>query len=288
MRTTITSLIDKIKVWPHYLLPQHTLSRIILYLTRTSFSKLFINRFIKSYNINMLDARHPDSNYYRHFNAFFTRELKPNSRPFSSQDEHIISPVDGCISEWGHIEHHTLYQAKGQSYQLTQLLADDTLSHQFQGGQFATLYLSPKDYHRIHMPITGTLKQMIHVPGKLFSVNPASVRTIPALFARNERIICIFDTPWGEMAMILVGAIFVASIETIWHGVVTPPSQKHIQRWSYTPTDNITLERGTEMGRFNMGSTVILLFNHPDLHWNTHFHAGSHLYMGNTIAMIDP
>lgn len=218
------------------------------------------------------------------FNHFFTRKLKQQARQICVHADHILSPVDGQISQLGKIRNTCIIQAKHQDYTLQQLLAGDSqLSAQFADGQFMTIYLSPRDYHRIHMPVTGRLIQMLHVPGRLFSVNPASVHTIPCLFARNERVISVFSTGMGKMALIQVGAIFVSSIETTWHGVVTPPRQRRIRRWHYSDNAPV-LQQGMEMGRFNMGSTVILLFEKNRINWLESLVQGHPLQLGQLLG----
>ena len=203
------------------------------------------------------------------------------------KEKNILCPVDGTVSQLGAIHNDTIFQAKGHDYSATTLLGGDaTIAQQFANGQFATLYLSPRDYHRIHMPVSGTLTQMIYVPGRLFSVNPKTVRCIPGLFARNERVVALFDTPFGPMAMVLVGAINVACIETVWHGVVTPPHRNPVQRWVYTDQQAITLEKGAEMGRFNMGSTVICLFANDKLQFDAAITPGAAIQMGRRLAAV--
>lgn len=256
------SLSDRLFALLQIILPHHFLSRIMLRLTRSRglFRRLFTPWFIRHFNIDMGQARESDWRKYENFNRFFTRELKADARPVSDDEGSLICPVDGCVSQAGEIQTDRIFQAKGHDYSLAALLGgESSWSDHFIDGEFATLYLSPRDYHRIHMPIEGKLLEVIHVPGRLFSVNPATARTIPGLFARNERVVCIFETAAGPMAMVLVGAIFVASIETIWQGVVTPPAGRKVQHWHYREKD-IVLKKAQEMGRFNMGSTVILLF----------------------------
>ena len=270
-----------------HILPQHLLSHLMLRLTRCQCKwllKLLMPLFIRQFKVNMNEAKDPDWRNYPSFNQFFTRELKEGARTIVGDKNAIACPVDGAISQLGKINNDLIFQAKGHAYSLLQLLGDrEDLGKQFKNGQFNTMYLSPKDYHRIHMPIDGTLKEMIHVPGHLFSVSPVTVDNVPALFARNERVICLFDTAAGPMLMILVGAIFVASIETVWHGVVTPPRRKEIQSWSYAD-ENISLGKGDEMGRFNMGSTVILLFPNKTMAWNNELEAGKKVELGEKIG----
>lgn len=271
-----------------YVLPHHFLSRGMLRLTRLRINWLkngFIRLFIRLFRVNMSEAVEPNPVAYPDFNHFFTRALKPEARPLADGEDHIVCPVDGTVSQLGTIDNGTLFQAKGHHYALADLLADHSESIEaFHNGHFATLYLSPRDYHRIHMPVDGTLLQMRHVPGRLFSVNPTTVEKVPDLFARNERVVCLFDTDHGPLAMILVGAIFVASIDTVWHGTVTPPTAKTVQHWDYR-NHPIHLKQGEEMGRFNMGSTVILLFGQDALTFTDELDAGSHVQMGQLLGV---
>ena len=282
------SFIDYLKTWPLFLLPQHFLSSLIhrfMRIKQTGFKNLQINQFITLFNVNMSEAEKQNSADFIDFNHFFTRALKPEARIDHSQENELCCPVDGAISELGDIKDEQLIQAKGHYFSVHDLLGGDTqLAKTFYNGKFATIYLSPRDYHRIHMPIKGELTQMIHVPGDLFGVNKASVKTIPNLFARNERVISLFKTSVGTMAMIQVGAIFVSSIETIWHGVVTPPRSKKIQNWQYK--DQVALHKAQEMGRFNMGSTVILLFTENSIEWNAELYAEKPVQMGQLLATI--
>lgn len=272
-----------------HLIPQHFLSRMMWRLTRCKYKwllKLTLPLFIRIFKVNMDEAKNSDWRSYTSFNNFFTRELKDDAREISSDNKTIISPVDGAISQLGKINSDLIFQAKGHAYSLTQLLGDrEDLGETFRDGEFNTIYLSPKDYHRIHMPVDGTLKEMIHVPGELYSVNPTTVENVPALFARNERVVCLFDTPAGPMAMILVGAIFVGSIETVWHGEVTPPRQKEIRNWKYDE-ETISYAKGQEMGRFNMGSTVILLYANDKMDWEKELKAERSVRLGESIAVI--
>ena len=254
------SLTDYLKSGALYALPHHLISRSVFKLTRIK-SPLVpkaIQLFSNAFNVDLDEAINPDPKSYSTFNEFFTRELKPELRPLS--DAQIVSPVDGTISQFGDIENGLLLQAKGMKYSLDKLLGENTSrSAKYDGGQFITIYLSPRDYHRIHMPCAGTLVEQTHVPGRLFSVAKHTVNTVKGIFARNERVIASFDTEYGPMAMILVGAINVAAIETVWHGLITPPKGETITSKNYNGKD-ISLDKGQEMGRFNMGSTVILLF----------------------------
>jgi len=254
------SLTDYLKSGALYALPHHLISRSVFKLTRIK-SPLVpkaIQIFSNAFNVNLDEAVNPDPKSYSTFNEFFTRELKPELRPLS--DSLIVSPVDGTISQFGAIENGLLLQAKGMNYSLDKLLGENTnRSCKYDNGQFITIYLSPKDYHRIHMPCSGTLVEQTHVPGRLFSVAKHTVNTVKGIFARNERVIASFDTEHGPMAMILVGAINVAAIETVWHGLITPPKGETVTSKNYSGKE-IAIEKGKEMGRFNMGSTVILLF----------------------------
>ncbi len=283
---------DYLFALPQYLLPHHFISRLTLWLTRVRaawFKNAFMKWFINHFDVDMSQAVETDYQQYPHFNAFFTRPLKPEARPIAGAKDVLCCPVDGAVSQAGAIEQDTIFQAKGHDYSVQTLLggyADITQS--FHDGQFATLYLSPRDYHRIHMPIDGTLKQMVYVPGRLFSVNQQTVRCIPNLFARNERVVALFDTAVGPMAMVLVGAINVACIETVWHGVVTPPHKQPVHRWVYDDQAAIQLEKGQEMGRFNMGSTVICVFADKTLQFDSAIKPGNAIRMGQTFAAVTP
>jgi phosphatidylserine decarboxylase len=284
------SLTDYLFALPQYLLPHHAISRLVLWVTRCRIGWLkngLMKWFIQRFNVNMAEAEQGDYRQFEFFNAFFTRALQPGVRPLAQGENVIVCPVDGAVSQVGAIHHDTIFQAKGHDYSATTLLGGDAdIAKQFANGQFATLYLSPRDYHRIHMPVAGTLRQMIYVPGRLFSVNPKTVRCIPGLFARNERVVALFDTEFGPMAMVLVGAINVACIETVWHGVVTPPHRNPVQRWVYTEQTSITLAKGEEMGRFNMGSTVICLFANDKLAFDAAFTPGAAIQMGQKFASV--
>ena len=283
-------LIASLYVASQYLLPHHFLSSLMFRLTRVespAFKNTLIRKFIQLYGVNMTEALEPDPTRYRSFNDFFTRALQPDARPVDRDGTGIVCPADGKLSQAGDIEDGYLFQAKGHDYALLDLLGGDmTWSRRFEEGSFATIYLSPKDYHRVHMPYPGTLKKMIHVPGRLFSVNDTTTCRVPGLFARNERVICLFETDIGPMAVILVGAIFVASIETVWAGVITPVSRQ-VRRWDYPPQqpqEPIQLDKGDELGRFNMGSTVILLFGKDRVEWLEEFEPGQTLIMGEILG----
>jgi phosphatidylserine decarboxylase len=271
-----------------YLLPQHGLSQLMSLLThcKTPWLKnLFIKQIIKHYGVNMDEALIQDINAFESFNDFFTRELKPDARPMSDVENAIISPADGVVSQAGLITDGDIFQAKGKSFTVTELLGgSEERAAPFNNGIFSTIYLSPKDYHRLHMPLTGMLKEMVHIGGKLFSVNAATTEAVPRLFARNERVCCIFDTEAGPMALILVGAIFVSSVETVWHGVVTPPTRTEVRNWLYED-DAPVLEKGDEMGRFNMGSTIIVLFGKEFAEWNAELTAGKTVKLRELIGL---
>lgn len=274
---------DQIFAFAQHITPQKTLSRLIGRLAECEnnwVKNTFISQFVKKYQVDMSQAIESDPLTYRTFNDFFTRAIRPELRPISDEGNSIACPADGAISQLGKIEHGTLFQAKGHHYSLTSLLGGDaSLSDQFLGGSFATVYLSPKDYHRVHMPLTGKLTKMIHVPGKLFSVNKVTAEHIPNVFARNERTVCLFDTDAGPMTIILVGAMIVASIETVWAGQVTPFS-KNITTWDYKKLNNIEINKGEEMGRFKLGSTAILLFGKDTVQWKKSLSAGTPTLMG--------
>ena len=274
---------------PQYVLPHHALSSMMSKLTHCenkTWKNLFIKQIIKHYGVNMDEALEPDINAYLSFNHFFTRELKPGVRPLSTESNAIVCPADGAVSQAGDITDGQIFQAKGKSFTATDLLGGDAArAEPFNNGVFTTIYLSPKDYHRLHMPLTGTLREMVHIPGRLFSVNTATTNSVPGLFARNERVAAIFDTEAGPMALILVGAIFVSSVETVWHGVVTPPSITEVQSWQYG-NDAPTLKIGEEMGRFNMGSTIIVLFGKDKAKWDAELKADKTVKLGELIGRV--
>ncbi len=270
-----------------YLIPQHGLSRAAGWLANTSISWIknpFTQWFVRRYQVNMSEALNEDPCSYTSFNDFFTRALKPEARPICDAENTIACPADGAISQLGEIVNGRIFQAKGQDYSLTELLGGDSeVAKPFMGGQFATVYLSPKDYHRVHMPLTGTLTRMIHVPGDLFSVNTATANQVPRLFARNERVVAIFDTEIGPMAVVLVGAMIVASIETVWAGLVAPV-KREIKTSLYPQAEAITLEKGAEMGRFKLGSTAIVLFPANSMQWGEKYLAGTATRMGEAMG----
>jgi len=272
---------------PQYVLPHHALSGMMSKLTHCEnkiWKNLFIKQVIRYYGVNMDEALEQDISAYKSFNDFFTRELKPGVRPLTTESNAIACPADGAVSQAGNITGGEIFQAKGKSYTATDLLGGSAeRAEPFNNGVFTTIYLSPKDYHRLHMPVTGTLREMVHIPGRLFSVNTATTNSVPGLFARNERVVALFDTEVGPMALVLVGAIFVSSIETVWHGVVTPPSIASVQSWQYQ--DNApTLKIGEEMGRFNMGSTIIVLFGKDKAQWDNELSADKEVKLGEKIG----
>lgn len=281
---------DQLATLPEYLIPQHLLSRMMHRLTRLQAGGLttaVVRRFIRHFDVDMGEAADPDPAVYPTFNAFFTRALGVGARPPCAAPDAVASPVDGTISQLGRIEDGRIFQAKGHDFGLADLLGGDLDDAKpFDGGQFATLYLSPRDYHRIHAPVDGRLRRAVYLPGRLFAVKPSTVRTVPALFARNERVVCLFDTALGPMALVLVGAIFVGSIETVWHGEITPAGRREVRRWRY-PEPPVVV-RGGEVGRFNMGSTVLLLFGPGAVRWRAGLAAGSGLRVGECIAGPGP
>lgn len=274
-----------------YLMPQHLISRVVgrLANTQVSFIKnTFVRWFIGRYGVDMSQAIEPDYRRYATFNDFFTRALKEGARPLCEEAGAVLCPADGAINEIGRIEAGRLLQAKGRNYSLLTLLGgDEEDARLFEGGHFATVYLSPKDYHRVHMPLTGRLSKMVYVPGQLFSVNDTTAQHVPDLFARNERLVCLFDTDdAGPMAVILVGAVIVAGIETVWAGQIAPPP-KTAQATDYrSPLAPVTLARGAEMGRFKLGSTAIVLFGPDAVQWEAHLGHCSAVSMGQKLGSV--
>lgn len=276
---------DRLFVLSQYVLPKQALTAgagKLASLKGGVLTTRFIQWFVGRYGVNMNEAANSDIASYASFNAFFSRPLKPGVRPLAQAD--LISPVDGAISQFGPIQRDQIFQAKGHAYSTTALVGGDRqLAAQFEDGHFATLYLSPKDYHRIHMPCDGTLTRMIYVPGELFSVNPATARGVPGLFARNERVVCVFDTANGPFVLTLVGATIVGSMATVWHGVVNPPRSKQVREWRYEDKP-IHLKQGDEMGRFLLGSTVVMLFPKGPLAFNPGWLATGPVRMGEVMA----
>lgn len=272
-----------------YLLPHHLLSRLTGRLAECRIEwvkNLLISRFIKQFKVDMSEAEQEDPTAYGNFNAFFTRPLKAGIREIATNPKSLASPADGAISELGSLEHGRVLQAKGIHYSLTRLLGGDTeKAKPFMGGSFATIYLSPKDYHRVHMPLEATLKETLYVPGRLFSVNQATADNVPGLFARNERLVCFFDTPAGPLAMILVGAMIVAGIETVWEGQVTPPVRE-VKLKNFADPEPVVLEKGQEMGRFKLGSTVILVFGPDAVQWREDLQNGTPVRLGEALAEL--
>jgi phosphatidylserine decarboxylase len=269
-----------------YMLPQHGLSRLIGKLASCSWPMCktpMIRWFARHYQVHMEEAAHPGLKDYASFNAFFTRALRSGARPLAPAPDHVACPADGVISQFGPIAEGRIFQAKGSTYDVHELLANDVLATSFRHGHFATVYLSPKDYHRVHMPLDGTLTDMLYVPGRLFSVNLTTAEHVPRLFARNERVVAVFRTPYGRMALVLVGAMIVAGIETVWAGQVASHSG-HMQHTCYPHADAVVLRKGDEMGRFKLGSTVVMLLDHPELHWQPHIAPGLSIRMGQTLA----
>jgi len=261
----------RFSVAPQYVFPKRVMTQLAGHLANLRLGPVthaVIRKFVAKYKVDMSEAANPDIESYATFNDFFTRPLREGIRPISNVP--FVCPVDAAISQYGPIEHDQIFQAKGHSYSTRALVGgDQQLAHQFDHGHFATLYLAPKDYHRIHMPCDGRLRRMIYVPGDLFSVNPLTARHVPSLFARNERVVCVFDTKFGPFVNVLVGATIVGSVATVWHGTVNPPRTRDIREWRYDDQD-IRLKKGEEMGRFLLGSTVVMLFPknvvvfHPD------------------------
>ncbi len=278
---------DRFAVLPQYLLPKQALTSFAGFVAsprRGWVTTEIIRRFVAKYSVNMDEALDSDITSYKSFNDFFTRALKPGARPLANAD--LICPVDGAISQFGAIENDQIFQAKGHHYSTTALVGGDAaLAAQFDNGSFATLYLSPKDYHRIHMPTDGRLLRMIHVPGDLFSVNPTTARGVPGLFARNERVVCVFESARGPFVLVLVGATIVGSMATVWHGVVNAPRVADVREWHYTAAgQSVDLKRGEEMGRFLLGSTVVMLFPKPALQFNPLWTAGREIRLGEAMA----
>lgn len=277
--------VSRLAVLPQYLLPKGALTN---FAGRVAGAKggdkttRLIRWFVTKYDVNMDEAANPDIASYHSFNEFFTRALKPGARPLAKAD--FVCPVDGRISQFGAIEGDQIFQAKGHKFSTTALVGGDaSLARHFEHGSFANLYLSPRDYHRIHMPCDGKLKRMIYVPGELFSVNPTTARGVPGLFARNERVVCEFETAFGPFVMVLVGATIVGSMATVWHGLVNPPRLPKVTEWTYAD-QNITLKKGEEMGRFLLGSTVVMLFPKDSLQFNPHWQPAAPVRLGEMMA----
>jgi phosphatidylserine decarboxylase len=278
--------LGRLFVWLQYLLPQHGLSRLVLAATRVRipwFKNCTIRGFLKLYTVNMSEAAESDPYRYGTFNEFFTRALKDHARPIADAADAIACPVDGRISEAGIIDRDRLLQAKGRYYRLGDLLASQPWASRFEGGSFATIYLAPFNYHRVHMPLAGELRETVYVPGRLFSVNGVTAQHVPGLFARNERVLTLFDTAFGRFALVLVGALNVGSMATVWAGDITPAARRRVTRLAAPAT---RLDKGAELGRFNMGSTVILLFEPNRARWHSGVHAGREVRLGQSLGSV--
>ncbi|MEC5385182.1 archaetidylserine decarboxylase [Uliginosibacterium sp. H3] len=290
---------DRTAVLPQYLFPKKAITVFAGFVAGNRWGAIttgIIRRFVRKYGVDMSEAAQPDITTYKTFNDFFTRALKPGARPLANAD--LICPVDGAISQFGAIDRHQIFQAKGHHYTTQAVVGgDEKLAAQFEHGSFATLYLSPKDYHRIHMPCDGRLTRMIYVPGDLFSVNPTTARGVPGLFARNERVVCVFDeldssgiSTGKSFVLILVGATIVGSMATVWHGVVNPPRTGDVREWHYADK-YVVVRKGEEMGRFLLGSTVVMLFPKqpgPALHFNPEWMPGRPIRLGEEMAHYAP
>jgi phosphatidylserine decarboxylase len=276
---------DRLAVLPQYFLPKQALTTLAGKFASARLGGLttsVIRWFVGRYQVNMAEAANPDIASYASFNDFFTRALKDGARPLAEAS--LICPVDGAISQFGPIAQDQVFQAKGHSYSTTALVGGDAaLGARFENGHFATLYLSPRDYHRIHMPCAGELTRMIHVPGELFSVNPTTARGVPGLFARNERVVCVFESDQGPFVLVLVGATIVGSMATVWHGQVNPPRTGTLRQWDYAP-GQVRLQKGEEMGRFLLGSTVVMLFPQGPLQFNPAWAPARPIQLGEAMA----
>ena len=281
---SITIVSDRLNVLPQYLLPKQALTAfagVVAGAKAGALTTRLIRWFVWRYSVNMAEAANSDIGSYQSFNEFFTRPLRAGARPIAAAD--YVSPVDGEISQFGAIEGEQIFQAKGHRYSTTALVGGDRdLAARFADGSFASLYLSPKDYHRIHMPCGGRLTRMIYVPGALFSVNPTTVRGVPGVFARNERVVCVFEAASGPFVLVLVGATIVGSMATAWHGIVNPLRTREIREWNYLDLQ-VTLKKGEEMGRFLLGSTVVMLFQKDRLQFNREWLPAGAVRMG--VAM---
>lgn len=276
---------DRLAVLPQYLLPKQALTIFAGKVASAKAGRVttsIIGWFVRKYRVNMAEAANPEISSYASFNDFFTRALRADARPLASAE--LICPVDGAVSQFGPIAQGQIFQAKGHSYSATALVGGDhQLAAQFQHGSFATIYLSPRDYHRIHMPCDGRLTRMIYIPGDLFSVNPTTARGVPGLFARNERVVCVFESAQGPFVLTLVGATIVGSMATVWHGIVNPPRSKEIREWTYLD-QQINLKKGEEMGRFLLGSTVVMLFPKNSFQFNSAWEPESAVQMGELMG----
>ena len=286
------SFVDQLKIISQYLTPQHAVSIAAGKLADSKkpwIKKTFIEKFAKAYNIDMSNAIEPNLANYACFNDFFTRAIDPQSRPIDADNNSFCSPVDGAMSQFGKIENGRIIQAKNHDFSALEILGGDAKrAASFENGEFCTIYLAPKDYHRIHMPCDGKLTAMSHVPGQLFSVNPLTAANVPKLFARNERVVSYFDTEFGKMALVAVGATIVGSVETIWAGTVTPPSRKEVRHWDYAGDESIEIKKGAEMGRFKLGSTVVLLMENAPWQWADNVALEGDLRLGEKLVSREP
>ena len=283
------ALKEKLFIALQHVVPQHLLSRLVGWVARREIPWIkttFINRFIQHFGVDLSEAEIEDPDRFENFNAFFTRALKDGARPIADGERVLACPADGTVSQLGPLRGGDLFQAKGHHYSAFELLGGDgALAAEFQNGHFATVYLSPKDYHRVHMPFTGTLRETCYVPGRLFSVNQTTTERVPRLFARNERLVCVFDTEVGPMAVVLVGAMIVAGIETVFAGQVTPQSTT-VTRVDYRNPAPVTLRKGDELGRFLLGSTVIVLFPEGAAEFGSELTAGAAVRMGEAFGSV--
>jgi phosphatidylserine decarboxylase len=283
----LRAVLDRLYVVLHSLLPTHFLSWLMFHIARIrapGFKNALIGTVVKLYNVDLSDAEFEQIKSYPDFSAFFTRALKPNARPVDADPKVLVSPVDGTISAMGPIRNGTMIQAKGFDYSVSDLLGGSKTAAFFQKGAFCTIYLAPHNYHRIHMPANGKLREWGYQPGRLFSVSVGAVNRIPRLFTRNERVFSVFETDFGPMGIVMVGALFVGSMETVWNGRVTPPHGH--AAGSYSPMSPVVLMRGREMGRFNMGSTVILLLPPGMVTWRPHLATGKEVRMGLALGNL--
>jgi len=280
----------RLSVLAQYVLPHRALSRIVYRATRWTWrpwKNFLIGRVVRAYRVDMSQAEQPDPRSYPSFNAFFTRALVPGARPLPVDENAIACPADGRISQLGRIADGRIFQAKGQDFSVAELLGDEAAAAPYANGRFITVYLSPRDYHRVHAPLAGSLRETLHIPGRLFSVAPFAVEAVPRLFARNERLVCHFDGTRGPFAVVMVGAMLVSGIETVWSGVEIPPYASTIERKIWRDR-NIRLARGAELGRFNMGSTVIVLLPDPAPTWHAALRAQAPVRMGQALTADTP
>jgi phosphatidylserine decarboxylase len=285
-------LAQRLFAWAQYPLPHHALSRLVGVATRSRrpwIRQPLIHWFVRRYAVDLGEAAQPDPDAYPDFQAFFTRALRPEARPVCDRADGIACPADGTLSQLGRLDGERILQAKGRHFDADELLGGAAArAAPFRDGAFATVYLAPRDYHRVHMPVAGTLREMVHVPGRVFSVNPATTAHVPRLFARNERVVAIFDTAAGPMAVVLVGAMLVATVATRWAGTVTPPRGRRVRRWDYPASGegSVSLARGEELGAFNLGSTVIVLFGREQAQWAPGLTPGESLAMGQCLGQL--